>query len=151
MRDLIDIVSESSSERLFYHGSYDPLPVGTIMTGRGQDYENDWQNTDFYSILEKYRPENMISHRDAVFMCDNDDDLDAVGGATDYVLTLVALDKVERHDINWSSAISMALDQNMSDEEIAEFARKYWSGEPSDDPLWEYLTRSAKVQHVEEF
>lgn len=143
--------------QVYYHGSYDNLPVGTILTAR-DDYENRWGNTDFYQILEMYRPKHMLSHRESVFMCDNPDDVSIAGGATDYLFTLRALGPVERHDLNWSSEISNLLSQDYEwdSDEIMEAAQYYWQGTPyteiyDGESVWEYLTRRAKILKVEEY
>ena len=141
------------SAMTFYHGSSDKLPVGTILKGRGDEYSAEWGNSGFYKILEYYRPSNMLAHSEAVFMTDNDDDLDSAGGGTDWVFTLRPLGRVERHDMNWGSEISMILDEtnDLDDYRFEEMANNYWSGKPSYDPLWEYLTPSASIIAVEEF
>ena len=143
MRNWITLVE--NEQKSFYHGSDRDWEIGTVSRGRGADYHKDWSQTDFYSTLEKYRPSEMIAHSEAVFMCDNDDDIDSVGGATDWVLEMLPLGPVERHDINWSSAISAAVDDDADEDAIKEMAMNYWNGIASPDPLWEYLTREAKV------
>ena len=68
-----------------FHGSMERLEVGVILAPRGAAYEADWGKTDFYSVLEANRPTGSRSHKDSVFLCSNDDDLDAAGGGTDWV------------------------------------------------------------------
>ncbi len=64
----------------YYHGSFNDLHVGQILIPT-KDYINNWENTDFYYWLEKYRPKEFLAHHESVFMCDNIDDLDnACGG-----------------------------------------------------------------------
>jgi hypothetical protein len=137
----------------YYHGSYEELPIGTILQPRNEDYERDWQHTDFYSILEQYRPPQMLSHKAAVFMCDNPDDVDVAGGATEWLLTVVPLGKVERHDLNWSSEISMLVSDNPNNlAAIQQAARNYWAGVPHhSESVWEYLTPSARVIVIERY
>ena len=150
-RPRLSKLEESHAGKYFYHASPIPWEEGKVLAGRLDDYEHDWIDTDFYGILEKHRPRDSIGHRDAVFMCDNDDDLDAAGGSTDWVLVVEPLGPVERHDMNWSSAISCAVSDGASENEILLFARNYWDGVPSDDPLWEYLTKSVRVISCEKF
>ena len=71
----------------YYHGSNIFLPVGTILKPR-DDYENDWIDTDFYIPLERWRPKNMLAHRESVFMTDNPDDVDLAGGGTEWLMTV---------------------------------------------------------------
>lgn len=70
------IFEVTNSDSLYYHGSYEPLKVGTILTPR-ENYELNWAGTDFYWLLENHRPNNMLSHKQSVFMAsDPDDDWD---------------------------------------------------------------------------
>ncbi len=83
--------------------------MGTILTPRNQEYEKDWENTDFYSVLEHYRPMNKPAHKNSVFMVTDPDDVDLAGGGTEWLMTVKPLGPVSRHDLNWSSEISMLL------------------------------------------
>jgi len=140
-------------EKVYYHGSSEYLDVGTILTPR-KDYENDWQDTDFYGSLEHYRPSNCLSHKESVFMVDNDNDIDNAGGGTEYVFHVIPLGDVQRHDMNWGSEISMLISDgyDISSDEIKHAAQEYWKGTPHpNESVWEYLTPSAKIIKVEEF
>ncbi len=152
--NLIKLVSESrDSPNRFYHGSTDELPIGTILKPR-TDYEKNWENTDFYWILENFRPEGMLAHKDSVFMCDNPDDVDAAGGGTEYLFEVQPLGIVEKHDLNWSSEISMLVSEGADelDSRVEDAAYNYWHGVPHpDETLWEYLTPAAKIISVEEY
>ena len=151
MRKYIALVE--TMQRKFYHGSSTKLPVGTVLTPRGDAYEAEWKNTDFYTPLEYYRPANMLSHKDSVFMCDNPDDVDLAGGATDWLFTVEPLGPVQRHDLNWGSAVSVLVSDDPDNiEEIKQAAENYWNGVPHhDENVWEYLTTSAKIIAVEEY
>ena len=141
------------SEKIYYHGSSVDLPVGTILSPR-DTYEDNWASTDFYTILELYRPPNMLSHKQAVFMCENDEDVDLAGGATDWLFTVKANGPVQKHDMNWSSEISMLISDGYDEDspEVEEAANNYWSGIPhSSEQVWEYLTPSATILSVEEY
>lgn len=60
----------------FYHGSFSSIPIGTILTPNSQNYEKNWATSlPYYDILEKLRPKHMIALKDAIFMCDNLDDI----------------------------------------------------------------------------
>lgn len=138
--------------RQFYHGSSDPLPVGTVLTPR-DNYEANWSNTDFYAVLEHFRPPHMLAHKNAVFMCDNPDDIDNAGGGTDWLFTVQPLGPVERHDLNWGSEVSMLVSDDPDDlDAIQQAAENYWNGVPHhDETVWEYLTPSARIVAVEEY
>jgi hypothetical protein len=142
-----------SSGITFYHGSIIYLPVGTILTPR-DDYEENWGHTDFFKALELYRPDSMLSHTQSVFMVGNDDDIDLAGGGIEYVFTVEPLGKVQKHDINWSSEISMLVSDGckIDDPKIISAANSYWEGKPHyNESVWEYLTPKAKILSVEEY
>ena len=151
LREMMNLVEELN--RTYYHGSMHKLPVGTILTPR-EDYEEKWKNTDFYSVLELYRPIDMIAHKNGVFMCDNPDDIDLAGGGTEWLFTVQPLGKTQRHDLNWGSEISCLISDghDIDDDEIEEATHNYWAGIPhTDENVWEYITQSAKILEVEEY
>jgi len=138
----------------YYHGSMDHLPVGTVLKPRGADYEHDWAHTDFYTALEQYRPSNMLSHKNAVFMVADPDDVDLAGGGTEWLFTVKPLGPVSKHDVNWSSEISMLRDDghDVDSPEVKKAALNYWHGVPHpNESVWEYLTPAAEIIAVEEY
>ena len=135
----------------YYHGSYDKLDVGTVLTPGGDDYESSWGGTNFYGPLEKFRPPEKLAHKEGVFMVGSDDDVDVAGGATDYVYTVEPIGEVQKHDLNWGSEISMLIDDGhtLNDPEVKEAAENYWNGVPHhNEQVWEYLSPRAKIVGV---
>jgi hypothetical protein len=118
------------------------------------DYEQQWGSTDFYAALEHYRPANMLSHRQAVFMCDNPDDVDLAGGGTEWLFTVKPKGPMQRHDLNWGSEISMLIGDGyaIDSPEVKRAATNYWAGVPhTDEQVWEYLAPSAEIIAVEPY
>jgi len=136
----------------YYHGSMRYLKPGTILKPR-DDYENDWQDTDFYGPLNYYKPDNMLSHKESVFMVTNEDDVDLSGGGTEWLFTVQPLGKVQRHDLNWGSEISMLMSDDPDNiSAIKQAAMNYWHGVPHhNESVWEYLTTSAEILSVERY
>ena len=132
----------------------DYLPVGTVLKPRGTDYEASWGHTDFYAALEHYRPSHMLGHKNAVFMVADPDDVDLAGGGTEWLMTVKPLGPVSKHDLNWSSEISMLRDDgyDIDSPEVKKAALNYWSGVPHpNESVWEYLTPAAEIIAVEEY
>jgi hypothetical protein len=105
----------------------------------------------FYAALEKYRP---LSHKNAVFMVDNDDDIDLAGGGTEFVFKVIPHGKVTKHDMNWSSEISSLIGDghSLESKEVKLSATNYWAGIPHpNENVWEYLAASAEIIEVYEF
>ena len=140
----------SRKRKIYYHGSSKPFTPGFVLLPQG----NTPLSKENYSVLlEKYRPSDMLSHYNSVFMTDNMDDLDNVGASIDYVLKVYPLGNVERHDMNWSSELICLLDEkHPNQKEIEKVIKNYWDGIPHyDENLWEYLTPSAKVISCEKY
>jgi hypothetical protein len=147
------LINENTMPDKFYHGSMIELPVGTILKPN-DNYEGNWSNTDFYEVLERYRPKGMLSHKNSVFMCGNDEDVDLAGGGTEYLFIVNPIGKIEKHDVNWSSEISGLISEGLKidDPRVIDAANNYWSGNPHyNEQLWEYLTPLAKIISVKEY
>ena len=147
------VINENIMPKRFYHGSMIKLPVGTILNPN-VNYEENWANTDFYAVLEKYRPKNMLSHKNSVFMCGSDEDVDLAGGGTEYLFIVEPIGEIERHDVNWSSEISMLISDGLEidDPKVRDAAANYWNGTPHyNEQVWEYLTPFAKIVSVEKY
>lgn len=133
---------------MYVHGSSKPLDKGLILTGRGDVYEQNWADTDFYHILERHRPSHMIAHKDGVFMCNSVEDVGLAGGSEEYIAILEPVGTIERHDMNWYSQISCLVSDGYGIDsfEIIEAARNYWNGVPHfDESVWEIISSEAKV------
>ena len=139
-----------------YHGSSTLLAFGAVLKWRGQAYVDDWQATDFYAVLEFFRPEHCIAHKDAVFMVSSPDDIDAAGGATEWCAEVKPLGTCSRHDLNWCSEISCLISDGQACTSVAvqTAAHAYWAGEPHGLEaacVWEYLARSMQILRCESF
>lgn len=143
----------TESSKLYYHGSYDQLPVGTVLTA-STDYEQTWgEDEGFYQILERHRPASALAHKQAVFMADTPEDVDNLGGATDWLFTVRPSARIERHDQSWVSLMQSLLSEGngVDSPEVLQVIQNYWDGVASDNPVWEYLTPSAVIVAVEEY
>ena len=128
----------------YLHASLEELNVGTILKPK-DNYVEHWEKTDFYNILEKYRPPHMLAHHESVFMCETAEDLDNCMGG-EYIFEIKPHQKIEKHDMNWSSEVSMLVCDNAPEEKIKMAAENYWNGVPhTNESLWEYLTPSAEI------
>lgn len=136
----------------YWHASFDPLPVGTTLVPR-LEYENRWSQDCAGRILENLRPAHLLAHRDAVFMCMEAQDCDNAGAHCEWLFGVKAQGKVERHDMEWATEIYRLISDGwpLTDPRIVELARRYWYGEASDAPTWEYLTPAANIMSVERY
>lgn len=138
----------------YYHGSDDELPIGTVLTPRENNYEDNWGHNNWYQALEKYRPSKSRPHSLSVFMVDNEDDLDLAAGGPGFIFRVEPIGEISRHDLNWGSEISGLFDEgyDMFSDEIEEAALNYWNGVPHfNESIWEYLVPKAKIISVEPY
>jgi len=128
-----------------YHGSYDELTLGTVLTARRDGYVGS-ADGQLEALFESHRPEGCIPRGEAVFLVTDPDLIDAAGGYTDFVYEVEASD-MQAHDLAWYTQAQCLLADGFTDR-ASECARNYWAGLPFHDPndsLTEYLARSALV------
>jgi hypothetical protein len=134
--------------KVFYHGSSEELDLETILTPQEDGYVQTIEDPN-EDILEDMRPSDKISRHEAVFMVDDIDLIDAVGGYIDYVYSVEPEGKVEKSDLAWVTEMDMVDDMDTK----REYAMNYWNGIPfHDDKMsaFEYRTTKAEVISLEE-
>lgn len=96
-----------------------------------------------FSVLEMHRPEGCLAHRNAVFLVDNIDDIDNVGGCTDWCLEVEAGTRITRHVVR-------ARRRSRKQEAVKAAAANYCSGTAhKNENVFEYLTDRAVVLRCE--
>ena len=141
----------------YYHGSYDDLPIGTVLTPEKGNFMGTFsqEEMDSHFKLELFRPDGYLSRDSGVYMCDNIDDIDNAGGANDHIYIVEPLGKVDKHDLNWMSEIDLIMSdafengEQESDETLQKVysaALNYWNGVPHyNESVWEYITPFARI------
>lgn len=131
----------------FYHGSYEDFAIGMRLSGRGQDYHDEWMLLSYYEALHMHRPADCLAHSQAVFFCDNIQDIDNCGGATEMVVLVRPVGAVSRHDMNWGARIDHLLGERkpIDHPEVRAACLSYWRGEATASPVWEYIAPEAVV------
>lgn len=134
-----------------YHGSQREFPVGFILEAQSDAYAKLDKDENFTEeTMELVRPKDAISRYDSVYMVDNPDDIDNVGGYIDYIYIVEPIGKLERNDIAWYTEISIygPYNEDMNNE-IKQWAMNYWNGVQHPNGIWEY--RALKVKIIEVF
>lgn len=136
----------------YWHASFDELPVGTTLAPR-PDYERRWSDHHVGRILEDLRPTDSLAHCEAVFMCDDPQDCDNAGAHCEWLFAVEPAGLVQRHDMHWATEIDRLVSNGLpiNDPKIVELAQRYWSGQGSQHPVWEYLARTAIIRSVEPY
>ena len=151
-------MAQPTTDRMFLlHCSDIAHPEGRVLTSCSRrDCENqgyDCYNQPDNQILEMFRPPELIVRKNAIYMVDNDEDIDLCGGYTDHVFIVRPEQPVSRHDLNWISEICCLLDsvsipscKEDADPRLVHAARSYWAGLPHpNESVREYLAPSAEV------
>lgn len=145
------------ASEIYYHGSYDNLEIGTILTPEMGNFVKTLSplTMDSHFKLEMFKPPSFLSRNNGVYMCKDIDDIDLSGGSSDHIYVVEPLGKVEAHDLNWMSEIEVIMDRAHENgtvesektiEEVRSAALNYWNGIPHfNESVWEYTTPSAKV------
>ena len=143
----------------FYHMSAAPLPVGTEIQGNGKDKID----SKIEDALEAHKPADMLSRRDAVY-ARPEPDFSRCGIINAGYIHRVRLNGTpQRLDLNWLQPMQKALIKEKyriqypgrfehypewTDATVEACCTAYWSGKPSDSPVWECLAPSFSVEEV---
>lgn len=137
----------------YFHGSIKPLFVGNVLKPQKDGYvQNKWDEP-LEKVFESVRPEHCLSRNEAVFLSLSEDDIDALGGFTDYIFTVTVDSEVFQHDLAWYSKADEFIQKDDYDSAI-ECAKSYWNGEPYHilkHSCFEVLTNSATIVFVDSF
>lgn len=132
---------------IFYHGSYNELKINTLLKSNSQSYSN--QNSNIEDFFEQNRPDYLISRKNAVYLADNVDDIDNLGGYNDFVYEVeLTSSNIEKSDLNWYTMAFEELEENNGfiNNKIKKYIEYYWNGVSSDRPCWEYRVEEAFVK-----
>jgi len=137
------------ARRRLFHGSQKQFPVGFVLKPQLGGYAHlpDEDIARVEEIIERYRPPDKISRREAVFMVADPEEIDSAGGYDDHIYVVEPIGEVEVSDLSWYTELSVYW-IDMPEDEGRRLAEAYWSGEPFRDParsLFEYRAREAEV------
>ena len=130
----------------YWHGSYGELVEGCVLTPASNPGLSGHLGVE--ALLECVRPIHALSRKDAVFMAGTPDDIDALGGGTDWIAAVECTGTVTSHDAAWLSAIQCAMDDTQDDlARIEAMGTAYWLGEryPGPSSVFEYMSTEATV------
>lgn len=134
---------------MFYHGTHYLFNKGFKLKPKNKNKYTDSVNIkEVEDFFENEKPSDKISRRNAIFLCDNVDNIDNCGGYTDIIYTVEAK-QTECSDLHWySQACSYFENNNLI--KAKENIKKYWSGELAEKELScpEFRTREAFIIDV---
>jgi hypothetical protein len=143
--------------RQYYRIAKDKHPKGHVFRGGGERPLQD-RFPDVEDILERRRPTDKDDRGKSVYLR-GDRDFDRVGVTygEGYIHAVDPVGDVERRDLVWTGILQRRYIQDerfrkklrphLTDDQIAD---KWWAGEGSETPDWEYVAPEATVVDVED-
>mgnify|MGYP000515968433 CR=1 FL=1 len=141
-----------------YHMSKDKFSTGDAIFGT----DRDKVDPRIEEAFERFRPTGYLSRREAVF-CRDDADFHRCGIDGGYIYTVSSKNALQVHDLSWLQFPQKALSKqkykdpfpfgmanypDWNEKLLKDCSTSYWSGESTEDPVWEYLLPSAIVCEV---
>lgn len=135
---------------MFYHGSKNLIENQEKLTPQEDSYTNYEECISIENAFEFYRPENKISRQKCVYLVEDPNMIDNVGGYIDYIyLVNPENNYTEKSDLSWYTMASMEMGDFFELEELTEksiaYIVNYWNSTPSENPCWEYRASQATI------
>jgi len=141
----------------FYHGSKKAFPIGFILKPQPDGYvhgvygdEGDIQIQRTEKALEQYRPQNMISRYDSVFLVSSPAIIEHAGGHSAFIYEVEPIGACEKNCLWWYQELenSVGFGNDMAPEEVETLSNNYWNGVPAPHgkiSTFEFRCTSAKI------
>ena len=137
---------------IFFHGTNLRLDVGFELKPQADGYAKD--SSEHISALEDFielgRPHDKIPRRNAVYLSDDPDLIDAAGGLTDAIYEIKPIGFPEKSDLAWYTQTQFFLDEG-NELDAAICAQNYWSGleyVDENESCFEYRVIGAHISSV---
>lgn len=140
---------------MFYHGSKNDLPIDTVLESTEDDgYTSYEECISIENAFEYYKPFDKISRKTAIYLVDNPECIEKVGGYEDYIYKVEPEGNVEKSDLYWYNMVSKEMGDFFEVEEITKQAQKYienyWLGVESNNPTIEYrINKGVVTEEIE--
>lgn len=155
------LISEALTTQKLYHGSSQPLKVGSTLVARQRPTEfsdrADDVGTNVEKFVDSFRPADVPSRLQCIFAVGATRDLNLAGAAEDYVYVIESLGPVTKCDFGWfGEVLGLTHDgvELKKSDEAARCAKAYWSGKRFDvvsedghvtPSAFEYLCPAVKI------
>lgn len=141
---------------LFYHGSKKAFPVGFVLTPQADGYvhgvygdESDKLIRRIERILEKFRPSEMISRLQSVFLVARVGAIEHAGGQSAYVYQVDPIGAAEESCLWWYAELeSLASEPRLNQRAVKTAAINYWTNVPPPQgkpATYEFRCRQATI------
>tara|TARA_Y100000588_G_scaffold63872_1_gene63510 strand:+ start:6057 stop:6467 length:411 start_codon:yes stop_codon:yes gene_type:complete len=136
---------------LYYHGSIKDLKLGTILVPNPLGYTRQKEVSGIEKLFHENKPEHILIDRfNCVFLTDNIDDIDNLGGFTDFIFEVDIEDNIiEKSDLSWYTKAFLQLEEG-NREEARESALNYWNGVTLEG-VFEYRVNQCIIKNIVDF
>lgn len=162
LRRYIHVLTETKLGQKYYHGSSRAHKIGSIIKAvksRPTEFSDRISTVDNISVedfVEQYRPPNLPSRLQCIFMVDDVADLNMAGASEDYVYEVEPVGTVASCDFGWfQQLLGIIFDQEedgskigfLNNPEAIKMAKMYWNGKPSsyEGSHREFLASQVKI------
>ncbi len=129
----------------YYHGTHFNFKNGFELIPQNV-FSGSKEVSELENLFELYRPSDKIPRSKSVFISDNIDMIDNLGGYTDAIYEVIP-DIVEQSDLAWYTEAELAIEDSNLNKAI-DCIHNYWNGSPfydSDYSCFEYRTNKATI------
>ena len=133
---------------MYYHGSIKPLNIGTILVPNLLGYTRQKEVSNIEKLFNENKPEHILIDRfNCVFLTDNIDDIDNLGGFTDFIFEVDNI--IEKSDLSWYTKAFLQLEEG-NIEGAKESALNYWNGIILEG-VFEYRINQCIIKNIVDF
>lgn len=130
---------------VLFHGSDTLFDEEDMLESQSGGYVQKKWDSLLEKIFEENRPEDYVSRNDAVFLAESPDDIDALGGLTDYIYSVDIEEDPIKCDLAWYSEAESHI-ENDDLEKAHACAKSYWNSTPHPKhSCFEYLVNVAWI------
>ncbi len=135
---------------MFYHGSKNNLEIGDVLISQEDEgYTSYEECISIENAFEYFRPQNKISRKTAIYLVDNPEIIEKLGGYDDFIYEIEPIGNAEKSDLYWYNAVAKEMGDFFEINELTDKAKKYiknyWNSVESLEKNIEYRVENAVV------
>ena len=104
---------------MFFHGSKNNLEIGeTLISQEDTGYTSYEECISIENAFEYFRPEDKISRKTAIYLVDDPNIIEKVGGYDDYIYEIDPIGNIQKSDLYWYNEVAKEMGDFFEIEEI---------------------------------
>lgn len=133
---------------MYYHGSIKPLKIGTKLVPNPLGYTHQKEVSNLEKLFHENKPEHILIDRlNCVFLTDNIEDIDNLGGFTDFIFEIdIQNNTIEKSDLSWYTKAFIQLEEG-DIKGAQQSALNYWNGNVLEG-VFEYRVMQCIIKNI---